>query len=219
MPLSLNERAHHRMSELPSHPDLRVTGHEIAFRRHLRLDVFRFHHRLYSGEWSSERVYDVVRRGGAVAVLLYDPERDAVVLVEQFRLPPLLAGYSPWIVEVVAGLIDHENESEAEVARRETAEEAGLEVIGELIPIQRYVPMPGNSDETIALFCGRVDSARAGGVHGLADEHEDIRVVVKPLAELEAMLDAGKIDTGHTLICLYWLLRHRAEVRRQWGFG
>ena len=207
------------MNELPSHPDLRITGHEIAFRRHLRLDVFRFHHRLYSGDWSGERVYDVVRRGGAVAVLLYDPARDAVVLVEQFRLPPLLAGYSPWIVEVVAGLLDHENESEDEVARRETAEEAGLETIGELIPIQRYVPMPGNSDETVALFCGRVDASRADGVHGLADEHEDIRVVVKPLSELEAMLDAGQIDTGHTLICLYWLLRHRAEVRRRWGSG
>ena len=66
--------------------------------------------------------------------------------------------------------------------------------------------MPGNSDETVMLFCGRVDSPSASGVHGLADEHEDIRVVVKTLAELEAMVDAGQIETGHTLICLYWLL-------------
>jgi ADP-ribose pyrophosphatase len=207
------------MSELPSHPDLRIVAQETPFRRHLRLDVFRFHHRLYSGEWSGERVYDVVRRGAAVAVLLYDPERDAVVLVEQFRLPPLLAGYSPWVVEIVAGLVDHENESEEEVALRETVEEAGISTIGELIPIQRYVPMPGNSDETIMLYCGRVDAAGASGVHGLADEHEDIRVVVKPLAELEAMVDAGQVETGHTLIALYWLLRHRVEVRRKWGLA
>jgi ADP-ribose pyrophosphatase len=207
------------MSDLPSHPDLRIVGHEIAFRRHLRLDVFRFHHRLFSGEWSGERLYGVVRRGAAVAILLYDPERDAVVLVEQFRLPPLLAGYSPWVVEVVAGLVDKESETHDEVARRETAEEAGLGVIGELIPIQRYVPMPGNSDETVTLFCGRVDSSAATGIHGLADEHEDIRVVVKPLGELEAMLDAGQIETGHTLIALYWLLRHKDEARRRWGFA
>jgi len=207
------------MSDQPTHPDLRIVAHEIAFGRHLRLDVFRFHHRLFSGEWSGERVYDVVRRGAAVAVLLYDPERDTVVLVEQFRLPPLLAGYSPWVVEVVAGLVDKEGEAEAEVGRRETREEAGFDVIGELIPIQRYVPMPGNSDETIALFCGRVASAGAGGVHGLAAEHEDIRVVVKPLAELAAKLDSGRIETGHTLISLYWLLRHRDEVRRRWGVG
>ena len=209
------------MSDSPAdfseHPDLRITGHEIAFKRHLRVDVYRFHHRLFSGEWSGERIYDVIRRGAAVGVLLYDPDHEAVVLVEQFRIPPLLSGYSPWVVEVVAGLVDRENETHEEVGLRETQEEAGLEVIGELVPIQRYVPMPGNSDETITLFCGRVDSTKAGGVYGIADEHEDIRVMVKPVAELEAMVDAGQIDTGHTLICLYWLLRHRAELRRHWG--
>jgi ADP-ribose pyrophosphatase len=66
-------------------------------------------------------------------------------------------------------------------------------------------------------FCGRVDSRRASGVHGLAEENEDIRVVVKDMAEIERMVDAGQIDNGHTLICLYWLLRHRDEVRRRWG--
>jgi ADP-ribose pyrophosphatase len=205
------------MSDFPEHSDLRIIGRDIAFKRHLRVDVYRFRHRLFSGEWSGERIYDVIRRGAAVGVLLYDPERDTVVLVEQFRLPPLLAGYSPWVVEVVAGLVDKENETHAEVGIRETAEEAGLEVIGELVPIQRYVPMPGNSDETITLFCGRVDASKAGGIYGIADEHEDIRVVVKPLAELEAMVDAGRIETGHTLICLYWLLRHHETLRRQWG--
>jgi ADP-ribose pyrophosphatase len=205
------------MSDLPSHPDLRIVAHEVAFRRHLRLDVLRFQNRLYSGEWSGERIHDIVRRGAAVAVLLYDPDREAVVLVEQFRLPPLLAGYSPWVVEVVAGLVDHADESEEEVGRRETIEEAGVQPVGELIPIQRYVPMPGSSDETVMLFCGRVDASGASGVHGLADEHEDIRVVVKTMAELEAMLDAGQIETGHTLICLYWLLRHRDQLRKRWG--
>jgi ADP-ribose pyrophosphatase len=205
------------MSDLPSHPDLRIVAHEVAFRRHLRLDVFRFQNRLYSGEWSGERVHDVVRRGAAVAVVLYDPDREAVVLVEQFRLPPLLAGYSPWVVEVVAGLVDHADESEEEVGRRETIEEAGIQPVGELIPIQRYLPMPGSSDETVMLFCGRVDASGASGVHGLADEHEDIRVAVKTMAELEAMLDAGQIETGHTLICLYWLLRHRDQLRQRWG--
>jgi ADP-ribose pyrophosphatase len=206
------------MTDLPTHPDLRIVAHDVAFKRHLRLDVFRFHHRMFSGEWSGERVYDVVRRGAAVAILLYDPERDAIVLVEQFRLPPLLAGYSPWVVEVVAGLVDKDGESDDEVARRETGEEAGLDIIGDLIPIQRYVPMPGNSDETIMLFCGRVDSRNAGGVHGLPDEHEDIRVVVRNAADLEDMVEAGQVETGHTLICLYWFFRHRDELRRRWGF-
>jgi len=200
-----------------NHPDLEFVRAEIGFSRFLRLDVTHFRHRLFSGAWSGERAYDLLRRGAAVAVVLYDPERDAVVLVEQFRLAPLYADMSPWMLEVVAGLVEHD-ETDAAVALRETREEAGLEVIGDLIPIQRYMPSPGESDASVMLFCGRVNAGVAGGVHGVADEHEDIRVVVKSWAEIEALVDAGKVDTGHTLACLYWLLRHRDEVRRTWGF-
>ena len=207
------------MIDFPEHPDLRIDGHEIVFKRHLRLDVYRFRHRRFSGEWSGERIWDIVRRGGAIGIVLYDPERDAVVLIEQFRLAPLLSGMTPWVIEVVAGLLDHEGEPEAHVARREALEEAGIAVEGELIPIQRYTPTPGDSDQATMLFCGRVDSRGAGGVHGLAEENEDIRVTVKPMAEIARMVDAGEIDNGHTLVCLYWLLRHRDEVRRKWGAG
>src|SRR6266446_8966436 len=87
--------------------------------RHLRIDTFEFRHRLFSGEWSAERSYDVLRRGGAVAIVLYDPDRDRVVLVEQFRLPALLAGSSPWQLEAAAGMIDTDETSEM-VAVRET---------------------------------------------------------------------------------------------------
>ena len=178
----------------------------------------RFRHKLFSGEWSGEREYDVLRRGEAVAIILYDPERDSVVLVEQFRLPALYAGLSPWQIEPVAGLVDKDESYDA-VARRESQEEAGIAPIGELVPIQRYMPSPGDSDESVMLFCGRVDARSAGGIHGLAEENEDIRVVVKTVSELEAMLLAGQIETGHTLMCCHWLLRHRDRLRREWLGG
>jgi ADP-ribose pyrophosphatase len=199
----------------PSHPDAEVEHAITLSARHLRIDTFNFRHRLFSGEWSGERSYEVLRRGQAVAIVLYDPDRDAVVLVEQFRLPALLAGSSPWQLEAAAGLIDTDETPEA-VAIRETREETGLTLIGEPIRIQRYLSSSGNSDEGVVLFCGRVDSAAAGGVHGLPEEHEDIRVVVKTLAEIEALIDAGAIESGHTLIGLYWLLRHRDRLRRLW---
>src|SRR6266702_4515417 len=180
-----------RPSAPPAHPDLALVEAETGFSRFLQLDVVRFSHRLFSGEWSGERVYDVLRRGDAVAILLYDPDRDSVVLVEQFRLPPLYARLSPWQIEPVAGLVD-EGESYEDVARRETREEAGIEPLGELIPIQRYMPSPGDSDESVMLFCGRSDARGAAGIHGLAEENEDIRVVVKTITELEAMLEAGE---------------------------
>ena len=200
---------------LPSHPDAELAFGAMVSARHLRIDTFRFRHRLFSGEWSAERSYDVLRRGQAIAIVLYDPDHDRVVLVEQFRLPALLAGSSPWQLEAAAGLIDTDETPQA-VAARETHEETGLALIGEPILIQRYLPSSGNSDEGVVLFCGRVDSTAAAGVHGLPEEHEDIRVVVKTLAEVETLLDTGAIESGHTLIGLYWLLRHREHLRRVW---
>jgi ADP-ribose pyrophosphatase len=200
------------------HPDIEIVEAAKVFERYLRIDTFRFRHRLFSGEWSAVRSYDVLRRGRAVAIVLYDPDRDSVVLVEQFRLPALLGGSSPWQLEAAAGMIDTDETPEM-VAIRETREETGLGLIGEPIVIQRYLPSAGGSDESVVLFCGRVDSALAAGVHGLPEEHEDIRVVVKTLPEIEAMLDAGAIENGHTLIALYWLLRHRDRLQRLWAAG
>lgn len=202
---------------VPEHPDIRIDRIETGFSRFLRVDVVHFRHRLFSGEWSGERVYDVLRRGEAVAIVLYDPDRDAVVLVEQVRLPPVYAGRSPWQLEVVAGLVEA-GEPHEQVARRESEEETGIVPIGELIPIQYYLPSPGASDEGVMLFCGRVDADAAGGIHGKPEENEDIHVVVKSWAEIEAMVDGGRIETGHTLLCLYWLFRHRERVRAAWGF-
>ena len=182
------------------------------------IDTFVFRNRLFSGEWGAERNYDVLRRGQAVAIVLYDPDHDRVVLVEQFRFPALLAGSSPWQLEAAAGLIDTDETPEA-VAIRETREETGLTLIGEPIRIQRYLPSSGGSDESVVLFCARVDSTAAAGVHGLPEEHEDIRVAVKTLSEVEVLLNKGAIESGHTLIGLYWLLRHRDHLRRLWSVG
>jgi ADP-ribose pyrophosphatase len=200
---------------VPTHPDIEIGSCQSISGRHLRIDTFRFRHRLFSGEWSVERSYEVLRRGQAVAIVLYDRDRDRVVLVEQLRLPALLAGGSPWQLETAAGLIDTDETPQA-VAMRETREETGLVLIGEPILIQRYLSSSGNSDEGVTLFCGRVDSTAAAGVHGLPEENEDIRVVVKTLAQVETLLDTGAIESGHTLIGLYWLLRHRDELRRRW---
>jgi ADP-ribose pyrophosphatase len=202
----------------PEHPDVEILGAETGFARHLRVEVVRFRHRLFAGGWSDERVFDVVRRGAAVGIVLYDPEQDSVVLIEQFRVAALYAGRSPWQVEVVAGLVDTD-ETPDEVARREVREEAGLDPIGPLLPIQCMMPACGSFDEAVWLFCGRVDSRDAGGIHGLAEEHEEIRVTVKTIPEIEEMLDAGRIESSHTLITLYWLLRHRDRLRREWPGG
>src|SRR6516164_3627968 len=95
-----------------SHPDAEILEAATPFSRFLRVDTFRFRHRLFSGKWSRVRSYDVLRRGRAVAIVLSAPARDSVGLVEQFRLPALLAGSSPWQLEAAAGILDTEETPE-----------------------------------------------------------------------------------------------------------
>src|SRR5690349_7125731 len=148
---------------------------------------------------------EVFERGRAVAVLLYDAAADAVVLVEQFRLPAHLAGFPAWQLEVVAGIVDRPGESEPDVARREVEEEAGLAIIGEPLPIHRFLTSPGGTTESIDLFCARVDARGASGIHGLADEDEDIRVVVMSYREAMRRLRRDAIANAFAIIALYWL--------------
>ena len=192
-----------------------INERETVYRGFFRVDRFLLRHRLFAGGWSAELSREVFLRHDAAGILLYDPQRDEIVLIEQFRLAAHLAGFAAWQLEIVAGIIDSD-ESAATVARREAEEEAGLAVIGEVVPIHRFMTSPGGSTETVDLFCGRVDASAAGGIHGLADESEDIRVVVKSHTEAMELLNAGKIENGYTLLALHWLAANREALRRQW---
>jgi len=179
-----------------------------------RINRYRLRHRLFAGGWSGEIEREVFERGHAVGVLPYDPVADSVVLIEQFRIGALVAGMSPWLIEVVAGIVE-EGETPEEVARRESLEEAGLEILA-LMPMCRYLVSPGGSSESVRLYCGRVDSRGAGGIHGLAEEHEDIRVDLMPYGEAIRLLEEGRITNSVSLIALQWLALHRERVRAAW---
>ena len=180
-----------------------------------RINCYRLRHRLFAGGWSGAIEREVFERGHAVGVLPYDPVADSVVLIEQFRIGALVAGMSPWLIEVVAGIAE-EGEAPEEVARRETQEEAGLEIQA-LMPMCRYLVSPGGSSESVRLYCGRVDSRGAGGIHGLAEEHEDIRVDHLPYGEAMRLLEEGLVTNSVSLIALQWLALHRDRVRAAWA--
>lgn len=196
--------------------DIDIIEREIVYQGFFRLERFRLRHRLYRGGMSGTIEREVFERDLAVGVLLYDPDDDAVVLVEQFRLPPHVAGLPAWQIEIVAGIVDQRDGSELDVARRETMEEAGVAIIGDLVPVHRFMPSPGGSSEMFALYCGRVEARHAHGIHGLADEHEEIKVVVLAYREAMRRLRAGAIVSGPTVLALEWLGHHRAALRKRW---
>lgn len=194
--------------------ELEILDKEVCYQGFFRLERYRLRHALFGGGWSRELTRELFERGRAVAILLYDPERDCVVLTEQFRIGALSAPGGPWLLEIVAGIVD-EQEAGEDVARREAMEEAGCTVL-DLIPICEYLVSPGGTSEQIKVYCGRVDASEAGGIRGLAHEGEDIRVHVVPLAEALDMLNAGRIDSASPIIALQWLALHREDVRGRW---
>ena len=194
--------------------DVEVVEREACFRGFYQLDRLHLRHRLFAGDMGKLISRELFVRHDAVCVLPYDPQRDCVVLIEQFRVGALDKSLNPWLIELVAGLIDKDEQPE-EVARREAVEEAGL-ALAELWPLTQYYPSPGGSDERVHLYVGRCDSRGAGGVHGLEEEGEDIRVLVWSLDEALAALDDGRIDNAASIIALQWLALNRDKLRERW---
>jgi ADP-ribose pyrophosphatase len=204
---------------LRPHGDLTVLSDKRVWSGRFPLDVVRFRHRRFDGAESGEKTWEVWRRGRAAAVLPYDPVADVVVLIEQFRLPALVAGLDPVLVELPAGLCD-DREAPETTARRETREEMGLDV-GALRRIANVLLTPGGADETCALYAGCIaappaDADGIAGHAGMEDEHEDIRVRVWPADRAIAAALAGEITNSVTMIGLLWLAIERPTLRKEW---
>ena len=194
--------------------DVRVLERKNLYRGHFQLEQLKLQYRLFRGGWSHPQLREVFERGEAVGVLLFDTKCAQLVLIEQFRPGIATKAEKPWLIEIVAGVID-KDEGLNQVAIRETQEETGLEIIN-LFPICQYWVSPGASTEQIYLFCGQVDSRLAQGIHGLLEEGEDIRLHVLSLQAAYNLLDEGKIKNSSTIIALQWLQRHEQAVRTAW---
>jgi ADP-ribose pyrophosphatase len=205
--------------DLPAHPAVEVVSQQRVWDGRFPLDVVRFRHRRFDGAMSNEKTWEVWRRGRAAAVLPYDPAADAVVLIEQFRLPALMAREDPVLVELPAGLCDA-GESPEQTARRETMEEMGV-AVGMLRRIGGFLLTPGGADEFCELYVGRIEVPASGpdgivGHAGAVDEHEDIRVRVWPAQRAIAAALASQISNSVAMIGLLWLAIQRDALRKEW---
>jgi len=203
------------MADQPQ-PDARVELLEKTspYRGYFQVDRFELKHQKHDGGWTPVLVRELFERGHTVAVLPYDPVRDSVVLVEQFRIGAYAAGLEPWLTEAIAGMIDAGEEAEG-VAHREALEEAGC-TMTDMEPIGTFVMTPGGSSETCAMFCGRVDSQGIGGIHGLDNEGEDIRAMAVPLEDALRDVTEGRIISAYAVIPLLWLSLNRTSLQARW---
>ena len=187
-----------------------------AYSGFFNLKVVSLKHTLYKGGWSDPLSREVFHRGNCVAVLLYDPQRDALVIIEQFRPGALqLNDERVWLLEIVAGAIEP-GETPESVAYREAVEESGCEIL-DLIKINEFFTSPGGTSELLHLFCGRIDSTHIGGLHGLDEEDEDISVSVLTFDEVYNLLVSGKILSAIPIIAIQWLALNRETLRQRWS--
>lgn len=191
----------------------RIEQTEPLYEGFYRLERLTLTHQMFGGgDITIER--ELMDRHDAVCVLPVDLATDQVVLIEQFRVGAIKQS-NPWLLEIVAGLIDKDETPEA-VARREAMEEAGLE-LGRLHPISQYLPSPGGTNERVHLFAAEANSAGADGIYGLDVEGEDIRVHQVPLRQAYAWCEDGTINNAAALIALQWLQLHEAHLRTLWS--
>jgi len=193
---------------------LEIIAREQCFKGFLSLVRFRLRHSLFAGGWSSVIERERIEYLNAVSAILYDPMLDQVVMVEQFRIGALEHGQGAWTLEPVGGVLKAAEDAR-EVVRREAMEEAGCEIL-DLEPIGAYHVSPGTSAARIRLFCGRIDAARAKGIHGLTEEGEDTRVVVMSTEQAIGELYSGRINTSAAIIAIQWLAMNRYRLRVEW---
>lgn len=181
-----------------------------------KLDKLALQHKTFAGAQSDVFERELVVRGDAVGILLYDPTLELFAMVEQIRVGALERECSPWLLEIVAGLLDKPNEPKQQVAIREAMEEAGCTVQA-IAPMIEYFCSPGGSTEFFSLFCGKVDLNQAkAGVFGLDEEHEDIYLHLLAVDDVLAMLNTGKINNAMTIIALQWFALNKNRLANLW---
>ncbi|MCW8856372.1 MAG: NUDIX domain-containing protein [Kangiella sp.] len=190
--------------------DVELINTEVLYQGFFKMKKYQYRHRQYQGGWSPLIEREIFERGNAVGVLLYDPELDHFVMIEQCRPGSLKDKRSPWLLEIIAGMVE-DGEDPHEVAYREAMEEAHVD-INKLIAMLGYWVSPGGTTEYVDLFLGLVDSSNLVNYAGLDDEHEDIKVLAVSRQEMLQLLANGGISNAMALIAIQWFLLNEQQL-------
>ncbi|MBA2653717.1 MAG: NUDIX domain-containing protein [Gammaproteobacteria bacterium] len=202
-------------SKFDSQKDVEMISEEEIYSGFFKVRTYHFKHRLFLGGWSEVLGRALCIRRPIAAALPYDPLLNKIVLIEQFRIGAM-AQQCPWLLEIVAGLADEDDRNPEDIIRREIKEESGLDPIA-LKKIYEYWVSPGGSNEYLSMFCAKVDASQAGGIHGLKEEHEDIRVHVMDTQEAFDLLEKGAINNAITIMALQWLQLNKPKLDVEWN--
>lgn len=198
-----------RFSTTSDEGRVRLVSKETVWKRFIHLQTLVFDQTTADGRVTriDREVHD---HGTAAAILLFDADKDAVVLVRQFRPGAFVNGDPSFMLEAPAGLTDGDHPDEA--IRREAMEETGY-AVKEVRYLFDIYASPGTLTEKVGLFYARIDlQEKAGAGGGLETEGEDIEVISIPLDEAFAMISSGEITDAKTIILLQWAMLNRERL-------
>lgn len=197
----------------PSVKTVDVRSHKRPYSKFFALEEFSLRHATYAGTMSPIVDRAVFVSGDASIVLPYDPKRDRVLLVEQFRMGPFARNDAfPWCLEPIAGRVDP-GEAPETTAVREAKEEANLDIKA-LHHVSSSYSSPGSTSEVFHLYVGIADLPdEVVQIGGEASEDEDILSRLFSYEDLMQMVDKNQLLALPTLTVALWLSRHRPELR------
>ncbi|GGC03115.1 GDP-mannose pyrophosphatase NudK [Dyadobacter sediminis] len=151
-------------------------------------------------ERQSRESYD---RGNGATILLYNTEKQTVLLTRQFRIPSYVNGNpSGMLIEACAGLLDKDNPEDCII--RETEEETGYRIKSVQKIYEAYMS-PGSVTEILYYFTAEYsDDMKVSQGGGKEQEQENIEVMEIPFVQALEMMKSGEIKDAKTIILLQY---------------
>jgi ADP-ribose pyrophosphatase len=192
--------------------DAKCLGRSALHHGFLHVHKYKIQHTMFSGKNTNPIYRELVLLPKSIGVILYDPQKNAVVMIEQFRMGAFLNNDDPWLLEIVAGFVEN-NETIVEAVKREVVEEANYKP-EQVVHIADVLLSPGYSTEKMSLHCALINARNVSEVLGVAAENEDIRTHVFPVDKLYSMLEAGDINNAPAIIAIQWLKINQHKLSR-----
>lgn len=197
-----------------THHDVEIQSRELVFRGFVQVEKVSLRHRLFQQTGYTPLIQrELIRRKEAAGVLIYDDLQQKFALIEQFRVGAMDDSVSPWQLEIIAGVLDGD-ESPESCIRRESLEESGCE-LNEIELIFSFYPSAGACDEVFHLYVAQATLPKEGGIFGMPDEGENIKLHIIDYAQLKNLLNGQRLRNAPVIMALQWLQQHlTASIRR-----
>lgn len=183
--------------------DCQIVSQQTLYDGFIKIQKLNIQHRAFNSEQPILIQRENIHRPHAVGALLYNHQQQKFLLIEQFRVGAVHDAFSPWQLEIIAGVID-ENESPEDCIRRECLEEAGCQ-IDELQHLFTFYPSAGACSELFDLYVAQCDIPANGQVFGVPDEGENILVHIFDYQHIDELLSNGRLRNAPVIMALQWL--------------